>query len=1487
MPNEFVVKYGFISEDSSQITGSLNVSQNVTATSFTGSLYGTASFASSAKSASYVATASIALFGAVTELAPMEETLYSLLITDPNGSGDFLKAPSLEYDPFTNLLTVTASLATTASYVLNAVSASRAVTASYVLNAVTASYILNAVSSSFATTASYILNAVSSSFATTASYAANGGVTRIIAGPNITITSSSLGVVTISASSGGGGTPGGSNTQIQYNSASVFAGVPVLTYDGTTLRATGSFSGSLIGNATTATTADSATVAQSIDVTGTTTGTYYPIFTDAIEGTGTAYVNAVAPGFTYNASTNTISATASLAATASAVTALNQTVAINGKLGIDQPSPTSKLQVNANQNSISQSDANGILLANSTPATAVSGDSISPPLVLQGSGWASASAASQDVRFRMDVLPRSGSTPTGSFRIASSVSGAAYTDRFVVDSIGRVGIGTSTPTSASLQIAGNVFANSFTGSLQGTASFATTAVTASFVNTLNQNVIITGSAAIGTGSLGPSENTLTLGARDSSSEGGQLGLNAPGGTYTSASFIDVYQNRFRILRGTNISSDGEHLSVNLHTGQVAFTKYTNSSSFTGTTAGYLAFDTGGNIITTAVSGSSVGGGGTPGGSNTQIQYNSSNAFAGVPVLTYDGTTLRATGSFTGSLVGSLTGTASFASTASFVNPLNQNVQLTGSLSVSGNILIPTSGNIGINQSNPTSELHLNFNQNSVTQNDANGILLANSTPATANTQSISPAIVLQGNGWKTTASAGSQDVRFRMDVLPVQGTVNPTANLQIASSINGAAYSNLFTINNSEILSSVNLRISAGPILSGNQITNVGANASNITYSLINNGGSTIPLILLGTNAPGSGNRTFGYDNTNGLTFHAQNSNNQKIARASVQITNLVNTAASESADLTFLTKPGSPADTAATERMRITSTGLVGINQSTPTSRLHVNADRNSETQNDASGAFFANATAATANTQSISPAIVLQGNGWKTTATAGSQDVRFRMDVLPVQGSTNPTANLQIASSINGSAYANIITATSDGNVLLLPSSANSVGLFQGQLNWGTSPSSKLSYRTTNNGSAITPYIFTNYSNTTSGRLAIAIEGGTTTPTNGISFIAANGNFHIARASINITNLVDTAASESADLIFSTKPGSPANTAMTERMRITSTGNVGIGTTTPSHSLHLVAPSIPSAQNAFYISASSDGVGTSTKNFVVFDSIPTGSNSGNVYGFVSNLLPGYIGTSATQAGRFINTSTGTGTNIYSGTVNSGIGANASGITSGANIAVGGTATNGSTNIGNRAIGTGGSTANSINIGIAGFANTGSSTGTNYQIGGYFGLHSATPTFSSSAALMCDNGSQTSPIFVARDNGSAVFTIVDGGNVNITGSLNVTGDITADGNVIAYSDESLKENIYTISNALNKVKSMRGVTYTRNDLQDKQRVHAGVIAQEIEKELPEVVYTSESGIKSVAYGNIVSVLIEAIKEQQNQIDDLRMEINQLKNGRK
>ena len=72
----------------------------------------------------------------------------------------------------------------------------------------------------------------------------------------------------------------------------------------------------------------------------------------------------------------------------------------------------------------------------------------------------------------------------------------------------------------------------------------------------------------------------------------------------------------------------------------------------------------------------------------------------------------------------------------------------------------------------------------------------------------------------------------------------------------------------------------------------------------------------------------------------------------------------------------------------------------------------------------------------------------------------------------------------------------------------------------------------------------------------------------------------------------------------------------------------------------------------------------------------------------------------------------------------------------------------------------------------------------------------------------------------------------------------------------------------------------MRGVTFTRNDQDDVNKTHAGVIAQEMEQAFPEVVFENTNGTKGVADGNIVSVLIEAIKEQQKQIDDLRNQLN-------
>ena len=131
-----------------------------------------------------------------------------------------------------------------------------------------------------------------------------------------------------------------------------------------------------------------------------------------------------------------------------------------------------------------------------------------------------------------------------------------------------------------------------------------------------------------------------------------------------------------------------------------------------------------------------------------------------------------------------------------------------------------------------------------------------------------------------------------------------------------------------------------------------------------------------------------------------------------------------------------------------------------------------------------------------------------------------------------------------------------------------------------------------------------------------------------------------------------------------------------------------------------------------------------------------------------------------------------------------------------------------------------------------------------------------------------------------AFNNGYPISLNPVGGNVGIgitnpSEKLHVSGNILATGTVNASSDISLKDNITPIPNAIDKVLQIRGVTFNRNDIEDNPR-QAGIIAQEVEKVLPEVVSEDKDGIKSVAYGNMVGLLIEAIKEQQGQINMLK-----------
>ena len=180
--------------------------------------------------------------------------------------------------------------------------------------------------------------------------------------------------------------------------------------------------------------------------------------------------------------------------------------------------------------------------------------------------------------------------------IATSASYAFTASSAINASASLIAVSASYAYTASSAISASY---AFTASSAINAFSASNALTASFVNTLNQNVLITGSLTIGSGSLGSSENTLTLGARDTGGEGGQLGFNASGGSYITASFIDNYQDRLRILKGTNAGSTGEIASFNLRTLQVTFPAYTSVSSFPGTVAANLAVDSAGNILTVA------------------------------------------------------------------------------------------------------------------------------------------------------------------------------------------------------------------------------------------------------------------------------------------------------------------------------------------------------------------------------------------------------------------------------------------------------------------------------------------------------------------------------------------------------------------------------------------------------------------------------------------------------------------------------------------------------------------------------------------------------------------------------------------------------------------------------------------------------------------------------------------------------------------------
>lgn len=165
-------------------------------------------------------------------------------------------------------------------------------------------------------------------------------------------------------------------------------------------------------------------------------------------------------------------------------------------------------------------------------------------------------------------------------------------------------------------------------------------------------------------------------------------------------------------------------------------------------------------------------------------------------------------------------------------------------------------------------------------------------------------------------------------------------------------------------------------------------------------------------------------------------------------------------------------------------------------------------------------------------------------------------------------------------------------------------------------------------------------------------------------------------------------------------------------------------------------------------------------------------------------------------------------------------------------------------------------------NAGIAATSRGNNSSG----FGGFFGW-SATNDYS-------DSGKNK--VFIA---GSSYHILAQDGTTTKF-SVSESGDVVAAGNVTAYSDLRLKDDVELIKGAVTKCMALRGVTFTMKGSSERS---TGLIAQEVRRVLPEAVSETEDGVLTLAYGNMAGLFVEAIKELQGQISELKREVKRLK----
>jgi len=566
-----------------------------------------------------------------------------------------------------------------------------------------------------------------------------------------------------------------------------------------------------------------------------------------------------------------------------------------------------------------------------------------------------------------------------------------------------------------------------------------------------------------------------------------------------------------------------------------------------------------------------------------------------------------------------------------------------------------------------------------------------------------------------------------------------------------------------------------------------------------------------------------------------------------------------------------------------------------------------------DSNGDFTANTiTATTSNATTFNGTTGaftnVSGNGVALTAINASNVTSGTLDNARTTANTSNSASTIVVRDANGAFAAGNVTASnfigagttitsinasniSSGtiaNARTTADSANGASTIVSRDSGGNFSANTITANISGNGAAITAI---NASNITSGTISNART--TASSANGASTIVlrdVNGSFDANV--VNATNLSGGGTS----ITSMNASNLSAGTVATGRISGSYTGITGVGTVTAgTWEGNVIANAYTSANSSNGASTivARDANGSFTANAGTFTSI-----SGNGVALTainaSNISSGTIANARTTAATANGASTivlrdANGSfagNVITATTFSGSGASLTSIPNSATTAnsANGASTivardaNGSftanvgtfTSVSGNGVALTAINASNISSGTVATARLASGTANSST---YLRGDSTWATVTSGIALTDDTSTNATRYVLLTSATSGTITTANVSSSKLTYNPS-TGNLSA---TIHHSssDERLKTDIQPIPNALVKISQINGVTYLRTDTPETVR-HTGVIAQEVEAVLPEVVATGLDGYKVVAYGNMIGLLVEAIKELKAEVDALK-----------